>query len=109
MDTRLAQLRRLGGDKLVGDLINLFLESAPQRLETIRVGLEAGDLTALGRAAHSLTSSAGNLGAVEMQTLAAALEEKATAQEKTEVAELFQRLQTAWLATRTALEARRSS
>ena len=57
------RLRRLGGDALAGKMASLFLELAPERLRAAREGLAAGDHDAIRRAAHSLKSSAGNIGA----------------------------------------------
>jgi HPt (histidine-containing phosphotransfer) domain-containing protein len=79
MDARLAMLRRVGGDRLIRDLIDLLLESAPRKIEAARAALAAGDADQVGRAAHALASSAGNLGAAEMQQAAYALERAAGA------------------------------
>jgi two-component system sensor histidine kinase/response regulator len=60
-------LQRLGGDKLVADIIDLFGSSAPDLLSRARAGVESGDSEAIRRALHSLKSSAGQLGAGRMQ------------------------------------------
>jgi HPt (histidine-containing phosphotransfer) domain-containing protein len=57
------RLRRLGGDALTGKMASLFLGLAPERLRAAHEGLIAGDHDAIRRAAHSLKSSAGNIGA----------------------------------------------
>jgi HPt (histidine-containing phosphotransfer) domain-containing protein len=107
MEVRLGQLRRLGGDKLIAELIDLFFKTTPQRLEAIRAAVEGGDPAAAARAAHSLTSSAGNLGAVALQQLAAALEERAAAGAADALPDLVRRLEEAWGLARDALAARR--
>jgi HPt (histidine-containing phosphotransfer) domain-containing protein len=107
MAARLAMLRRVGGDRLVLDLIDLLLETAPRRLETMHQGLAAGDREALGRAAHSLTSSAGNLGCVELQALAAEAAEAASGGTTEALGELARRLDEAWQRARDRLEAER--
>jgi HPt (histidine-containing phosphotransfer) domain-containing protein len=95
MAARLAMLRRVGGDKLIRDLIDLLLEGAPQKLAAARSALAAGDADRLGRAAHSLGSSAGNLGAAEMQEAALALE--CCADTGTgDAADLLRRLEASW-------------
>jgi HPt (histidine-containing phosphotransfer) domain-containing protein len=106
-ETRWAQLRRLGGDKLIVELIDLFLQLAPQRLEAARTGLAAGDLAAVARAAHSLTSSAGNLGVVRVQEAAAALERQAMCGAAAEVPGLMEQLETAWIDARNLLQQKR--
>lgn len=68
------RLDRLGGDDLVGKMAALFIELGPERMAAATEGLEAGDLHAIERAAHSLKSSAGNIGAAELAEVAGRLE-----------------------------------
>ncbi|MBK8980455.1 MAG: Hpt domain-containing protein [Planctomycetes bacterium] len=60
--------------ELLVDLIDMFLEDGPLKVQTILEGLAAGDLDAVERAAHALKSSAGNLGASYVQDLAEQLQ-----------------------------------
>jgi two-component system sensor histidine kinase/response regulator len=54
-------IEHFGGDeKLVRELISLFLNSCPRLIETLRARQRENDLTALGRAAHALKGSLGN-------------------------------------------------
>ena len=73
----LERIHKIGGAKLVGKIIALFLENAPQRLEAARQGERSGDLAAVEQAVHSLKSSAGNVGASRLQELAATTEKLA--------------------------------
>ena len=73
----LDRLRSWGGDALLGRMITLFEELAPERAEALEEGLARGDLERVERAAHSLKSSAGNLGAEELRRQAGRLEEAA--------------------------------
>lgn len=75
----LDRLKEWGGDTLVAKMVELFLEVTPERVEAIRKGLEVGDLNAIERGAHSLRSSAGNLGADAVRDLAGRIEELAAA------------------------------
>jgi HPt (histidine-containing phosphotransfer) domain-containing protein len=102
MDARLAMLRRVGGDKLIHELIQLLLDSVPAKLVAARAALEQGDTDQVGRAGHSLTSSAGNLGAREMQHAAFALEQAAASGEGN-LSELLHHLETCWERTRQLL------
>lgn len=68
------RLLRIGGPEFVVEMIDLFLEHAPARTAAARDALEAGDMTALYRAAHSLKSTAANLGARSLQEIAAQVE-----------------------------------
>jgi HPt (histidine-containing phosphotransfer) domain-containing protein len=99
---RLAMLRRVGGDRLICDLIDLLLENAPRRLEAARGALAAGDADGVGRAAHALASSAGNLGAAEMQHAAYDVEHCA-AGGPGDLAELLHRLEASWEVARESL------
>jgi HPt (histidine-containing phosphotransfer) domain-containing protein len=68
------RLTRLGGTKLVRQLIELYLAHGPERVRAIEAGVETGDAKQVERAAHSLKSSAGNLGARRLQHTAEAVE-----------------------------------
>ena len=95
METRLAMLRRVGGDRLIRDLIDLLLESTPQKLAAAHAALADGDTERIGRIAHALASSAGNLGMADMQEAAYALERNAV-HGLEHLPELLGRLQGAW-------------
>jgi HPt (histidine-containing phosphotransfer) domain-containing protein len=73
----IARLRRLGGEALASKMASLFLGLAPDRIRTARAGLEAGDSDAVRNAAHSLKSSAGNIGAYAVLEAAGRLEDAA--------------------------------
>ena len=71
-DTDLASLERLkrfGGGKLLGEMISLFLTTAPERIAAMHAGLDKQDAKAAELALHSLKSSAAQLGALRMQRL----------------------------------------
>jgi HPt (histidine-containing phosphotransfer) domain-containing protein len=70
----LERLRRLGGDALVERMIALFMANARVRLQAAHAAMRSGALEEVGRAAHSLKSSAGNVGAIRLLHLAGALE-----------------------------------
>ena len=70
-------LRRLGGDDFVHEIIDLFLEHSPALLETINHGQTTANWDQVARAAHSLKSSAGNIGAARLQSLASDIEQAA--------------------------------
>jgi HPt (histidine-containing phosphotransfer) domain-containing protein len=70
----LDRLVRLGGAKLLRQMIDLYLQHGPERLDAVREGVLHRDATRIERAAHTLKSSAGNLGAQKLQHTADALE-----------------------------------
>ena len=89
----LEKLRNMGGDKFLGELINLFLEHAPKKLEEALASERSGDMEALERAVHSLKSSAGNLGAVAVQDLAGHIEQLASEKQAESIPPLMRELE----------------
>ncbi|NDA66468.1 MAG: sensor histidine kinase, partial [Verrucomicrobia bacterium] len=78
----LATLRDLsepGQPDPVVELIDLFMEDAPDRLEAMQTSLDRRDIEALKIAAHSLKGSAKNLGAKPLGRICAELEKQALA------------------------------
>lgn len=74
----LERLRNLGGEKLLRQIVRLYLENAAERLRQIDSGLAPdGSLGDAGAGAHALKSSAANVGADRVSRLAAELEEAA--------------------------------
>jgi len=93
--TRLAMLRRVGGDKLIGELIDLLLQSVPQKLEAARAALAAGDRALVARLAHGLGSSVGNLGLADVHQAALAVEHCADGGAG-DLAQLLRQLEASW-------------
>ncbi|HEU4880582.1 MAG TPA: Hpt domain-containing protein [Longimicrobium sp.] len=60
--------------KLVHDLVQLFGSITPGRLQTVRSALDRGDSPTAEAAAHTLGSSAGQLGATRMRRLCMQIE-----------------------------------
>jgi HPt (histidine-containing phosphotransfer) domain-containing protein len=79
-----AAIQRLedwGGEALFRKMIESFLSHAPERLEEIRDGVARHDARRAELGAHSLRSSAGNLGASRLQVLCEGAETMAEAGE----------------------------
>lgn len=70
----LDRLHRIGGDQFVVEMIDLFLENAPQRLEAARAALAREDRGTLHRLVHSLKSTAATLGARSLESAATVAE-----------------------------------
>lgn len=73
----IASLKEIGGSKLVYQMIALFLEHAPLRMNAILEAQQNNDLNTIEKAAHSLKSSAANLGAMNVFKRAGELEKYA--------------------------------
>ena len=56
-----------GDPELLLDLIHMFLDDSPSKVEAVEQGLKSGDFEKAERAAHSLKGSSGNLGATLVQ------------------------------------------
>ena len=65
----LARLERFGGQRLLNEMIALFLGSAPDRLSAAAAAIAADDPGATEHALHALKGSAGQLGAVRLSRL----------------------------------------
>lgn len=68
------RLRRLGSAAFVREMIDLATQLAAEKVSAARRALDAGDLQALGDAAHALKSSAAGVGARNMFELASRIE-----------------------------------
>ncbi len=63
-----------GSNDLLQQVVGLFLESTPPLLHDIEAGLSRGELDRVRVAAHTLKSSAANLGAAVLSDMARRLE-----------------------------------
>ncbi len=102
----LEELRRLGevrGKDLLGDVVRLFLDSAPRRLAELYAAAASDNFTAAYEAAHGLKSAAANLGATAMSTQCAMLEQVAAAKDRTQLAAAVTAIETSAEATFAAL------
>jgi HPt (histidine-containing phosphotransfer) domain-containing protein len=71
-------MRWLGGDRhLLSELVGIFVDDGPKRLQAIRAALTAADAQQIEHVAHNLKGSAAILGATRLQTAALALEDAA--------------------------------
>jgi PAS domain S-box-containing protein len=107
-DGALKNLRDLGGDEFLGEVIDAFLADAPELVATLRRSLDEGSSEELRRAAHTLKSNGATLGATEFAELCRELEARAKTGELDGAAELADGVEQEYGALRDALEALRS-
>ncbi|HSW30271.1 MAG TPA: Hpt domain-containing protein [Longimicrobiales bacterium] len=100
----LDRLKEWGGEKLLAQMIHLFLTNAPGRMTQIRSGIEAGDIKEAEKGAHSLKSSSANVGAMHLRTVAADMERVAADGDAAAVSALLPPLQIAFSQAISALE-----
>src|SRR5690349_10309880 len=91
----MARLQQLGGNAFAGKMIDLFLDFGGQKVVAARTALTSGNLGALEEAAHSLKSSAGNIGAARVKDLSQRLEQLAKEQRADSVGPLVADLEQA--------------
>ncbi len=100
----LDRLEEWGGTDLTRQMVRLFLDSTPERIDQIRTCEEddPGDLPERG--GHSLKSSAANVGAQEVGRLAAEIEEYAANGDLEAVRVLLPEIEAAFDRARDVLE-----
>ena len=102
-----ADLKELGGDDFLAEVIDTFLDDAPALVATLRASCERTDAEELRRAAHSLKSNGRTFGAHEFAELCRELEERAKRGELDGSSELVDRIEEAYQALAGALAALR--
>jgi HPt (histidine-containing phosphotransfer) domain-containing protein len=103
----LDRLRKLGGEKLLREMIDLFLQHSPGRVEAALAAESADDQPGISRAVHSLKSSAANVGAVALRDLSANIEAVSMGQSAGNLAELMKQLNPTFANARQCLEEKR--
>jgi PAS domain S-box-containing protein len=73
-DPQTALERTNGSEELLGEIVEIFLETCPEMLAAVRSAVASGDCEALARAAHSLKGAAASIAAGRVQQLALQLE-----------------------------------
>ena len=103
----LAALADLVGDdpEAITEIVEAFLEDAPDRLVEIRTGLAGDDLELVRRAAHTLKANGLTFGALEFATASAELERTAKLGELGPATTLATEVERTWAEARPAIEA----
>ncbi len=91
----LTRLSKSVGADVMQEIIDLFREHTPQRIEAAREGLRSGMLDDVARAMHTLKSSAAMIGASRVEEIARRMEETATQQGADALASQLDDLETA--------------
>jgi HPt (histidine-containing phosphotransfer) domain-containing protein len=107
-DGALQNLRDLGGEEFLVEVIDAFLADAPELLAALRRSLDDGASEELRRAAHTLKSNGATLGAEEFTELCRSLEQRAKDGELDGASELVDRIEQEYGPLRDALVALRS-
>jgi HPt (histidine-containing phosphotransfer) domain-containing protein len=68
------ELQQMSGADFINELIDAFLDDAPNMIQNMYAALDTKDLESFRRNAHSLKSNANTFGATELGSLAKELE-----------------------------------
>jgi HPt (histidine-containing phosphotransfer) domain-containing protein len=68
------ELKQMSGADFINELIDAFLDDAPNMIQNMQTALAAQDVESFRRNAHSLKSNANTFGATELARLAKELE-----------------------------------
>jgi HPt (histidine-containing phosphotransfer) domain-containing protein len=94
----LERLKEWGGDKLAAQMVRLFLKNSGTRMDQIRTGVGRDDPEEAERGAHSLKSSAANIGAERLRTLATRVESASLEKNVESLKQLLPELEAAYAA-----------
>lgn len=101
----IAEIESLDGGMLA-DLVSLYFTDAAGYLCELSTAIGQGEMDAVGETAHKLEGSSGTLGAAQVSSIAAELEELAIAGDQRAAGEVLTRLRSGLAATQQAFRAR---
>ena len=71
------ELKQISGEDFISELIDAFLDDAPNMIQNMQSALDSKDVESFRRSAHSMKSNANTFGATELGALAKELESMA--------------------------------
>jgi HPt (histidine-containing phosphotransfer) domain-containing protein len=72
--TAFNELKQMSSEDFINELIDAFLDDAPNMISAMQTALDAKDVESFRRNAHSMKSNANTFGATELAALAKELE-----------------------------------
>ena len=103
------ELKQMSGDDFINELIDTFLEDAPNMIAEIKSALADNDADTFRRAAHSMKSNAATFGANELAELAKELEMLGKDNKLNETGDKLQSMEEAYASAKKELEALKSA
>ena len=103
------ELKQMSGDDFINELIDTFLEDAPNMIAEIKSALADNDADTFRRAAHSMKSNAATFGANELAELAKELEMLGKDNKLNETGDKLQSMVEAYASAKKELEALESA
>jgi HPt (histidine-containing phosphotransfer) domain-containing protein len=104
----LQNLRDIGGDEFLAELVDVFLADAPALIASLRSSLERRDTEELRRAAHALKSNGATLGAATFAELCHTVEQQAKEGRLEGISKLVDRIERGYRPLQEALASLRS-
>lgn len=92
-----------GDPELILDLIQMFLDDGPSKVQAVVEGVQSGNFDRAERAAHSLKGSSGNLGALVLSEICEKLQVATRHHRQDDARQLVPALQTNYEAAEAAL------
>jgi CheY-like chemotaxis protein len=106
---RISELQVAGQPDIVAELIDIFLRTTPERIEALRTAVKQGNIKECGGAAHTLKSSAANIGALQLSEACREIEKLALSGRCENVAELLKSLEREYHKAKSQLEPLRAN
>jgi HPt (histidine-containing phosphotransfer) domain-containing protein len=103
-------LEMVGGDReALAEIVDAFLEEAPQRLGEIRQGVDTDDAVLVGRAAHTLKANGRTFGATVLARVSEEIETAARGGDLGPASARVDELDASWRAVQPDLDALRTA
>jgi HPt (histidine-containing phosphotransfer) domain-containing protein len=105
--TALAKIREDDGghpSQIVSELLKIFYNTTPQRIELLENATRAGDVKSLHQVAHSLKSSCAYVGALHMRALCLQLEDMCKRQRTSDADVVVHKIKSEYQEVKRALE-----
>jgi len=103
------ELKQMSGEDFINELIDTFLEDAPQMIAEMKSALEGNDADTFRRAAHSMKSNAATFGASDLSLLAKDLEMLGKENKLNETGDKLKSMEEAYASARDELEGLKSA
>ena len=104
-DSVLDGLRELDDGELIAEIVGLFLQDTPRRIDALRNAVSADDASAVERTAHALKGSCESMGAVGMGGITAELQGVGASGDLSSAIGLIERLEREYVRVRARLAA----
>ena len=106
--TTFNELKQMSGEDFINELIDTFLEDAPQMIAEIKAAHASSNAEVFRRAAHSMKSNAATFGASQLAALAKELEMLGKENKLSEIGDQLQALEEAYASVQSELKGLKS-